>query len=303
MNGRVRWTGWLFAFFLGIAALPATIQGGEPTRLALPELVLLAPGTRVEGGPPKGWSDLILKSIPKLESGDVDSLPSFAGATATLFRSVILADVRPTPGERPGYRLARIGLGLCVPSKGVDTIVTRKHVAAGHVTLGLIERKVLHRAEDELKKARLVARSDHFAVLAAPSSLLVNGKHEEVYLFYALCVDPKDGKLSVLLWAYTAASERPARLSSLALLPPKLVYQCGLDVKADRLLGALPVNWSFAMRSLPQGTRLTVPPTLRPWLTDPKRIGAETPAFETNLRALLPAQPSITHVERHSGAK
>ena len=234
----------------------------------------------------------MIKSIPKLVSGDLDSLPSFAEATATLFRQVILADVRSMHAEHAGYRLARVGLGLCVPAGGMDTVVNREHVADGHVTLNVIERKVLDCAEDELKKARLVASSERFAVLAAPSSLLVEGKHEEVVLVYALCVDPRDGKLSVVFWAYTsgAKAKRPARLSPLSLLPPGFVSECGLDVQADRLLGTLPVNWSFAMQVLPRGTRLTTPDALRPWLADPKRIAAEAPEFEAELRAVLAAQ-------------
>lgn len=278
----------LICSFLVMVVLTTAGRGVEPSRASLPELVLVAPGTRVEANPPAGWSDLVLKSVSRLESGDLDTLPSFAGSTATLFRSVILADVRPTSGGTAPYRLARIGLGLCVPSEGVDTIVTPEHVAAGHVALGLIERKVLDRAQDELKKARLVARSDRFAVLATPSGLLVDGKHEDINLFYAFCVDPDDGRLRVALWAYTTAAERPARLSSLALLPPKLVFRCGLNVKAERLLGTLPVNWTFAMRALPPGARLATPDSLRLWLTNPRRIAAETAEFEKALRASFP---------------
>src|SRR4051812_20806367 len=53
----------------------------------LPVLVLLTPGTVVEDKPPPGWSDAVIKSILHLAAGELDSLPSFARATATRFRT------------------------------------------------------------------------------------------------------------------------------------------------------------------------------------------------------------------------
>jgi len=264
----------------------------------LPELVLIAPGTKVVDAPPQGWSDLIIKSVPKLESGDLDTLPSFAGSTATLFRMTVLADVRKTGGDRPGYRLARVGVGLCIPAKGGDTIVTCEYADSEAVSLSFIEREVLKRVEEELKKARLVARTERFAVLAAPSELVVEGRHEKIFLFYALSVDPDSGRLSTILWAYTSDPERKVRLAPPALLPPRLVYQCGLDVEAERLLGALPVNWSFAMRRLPPGGRVEASEQLRAWLVDPRRMAADPGAFEALLRASVVKPAHVTRAGR-----
>ena len=151
MGDRVRLRIVAGSFLLWGATFLNTASAVEPAPAQLPELVLLAPGTTIAKEPPRGWSNLVLKSLPRLETGDLDTLPSFAGSTATLFRSLILADVRPTGDPKARYRLARIGLGLCVPHGESETIVTREHVAAGHVPLGLIERQVLQHAEDELK--------------------------------------------------------------------------------------------------------------------------------------------------------
>lgn len=288
-------TVWLFLLLPPIApAATAAEQVASP----LPELVLIAPGTQVVDGPPQGWTDLIIKSVPKLESGDLDTLPSFAGSTATLFRMTVLADVRKTGGDRPRYRLARIGVGLCTPTKGNDTIVTCDYADSEAVSLGLIERKVLERVEEELKKARLVARTERFAVLAAPSELVVEGRHEKIFLFYALSVDPDTGRLNTILWAYTSDPERKVRLSPPALLPPRLVYRCGLDVEAERLLGALPINWSFAMRALPPGSRVEASDQLRAWLIDPRRMAADPGTFETSLRALVVKPANVTRAGR-----
>jgi hypothetical protein len=298
MRNRTRRRTVHSAFLLMALGWSASTGMAEPVATPLPELVLLAPGTTIRAEPPPGWSALVLKSLPKLESGDLDTLPSFAGSTATHFRSLILADVRPTGDPKARYRLARIGLGLCVPHEKAETVVTREHVAAGHVPLGLIERQVLQHAEDELKKARLIARGPRFAVLATPSMLLVGEKHEPIHLLYAFCVDPSDGQLESVVWGYSTDRTQSVRLTPPALLPPRLVYRCGLDVQAERLLGALPVNWSFAMRALPPGTALVFPDPLQAWLISPSRIAEEPLEFERLIRAMLASRKEITSVEK-----
>src|SRR3954469_7829128 len=88
--------------------LPTETSVSAPDRPdALPELVLLAPGTVLDSETPKGWSDPIIKSVMHLESGDIETLPKFARATATRFKTVILADVRRDPA-REAFRLRRV---------------------------------------------------------------------------------------------------------------------------------------------------------------------------------------------------
>src|SRR6516225_6193911 len=40
-----------------------------------PKLVTLQPGLLIGDKPPQGWSHLVIKSIPRLASGEKDSLP------------------------------------------------------------------------------------------------------------------------------------------------------------------------------------------------------------------------------------
>src|SRR5258707_5823461 len=65
-----------------------------------PELVSLDPGTQLDQALPPGWTHLVVKSVPRLESGDLESLPEMARGTAALFRTAILAEVKPI-GEGP----------------------------------------------------------------------------------------------------------------------------------------------------------------------------------------------------------
>jgi hypothetical protein len=84
------------------------------------------------------------------------------------------------------------------------------------------------------------------------------------------------------------------------LLKPSLVFQVGLDVEAGKLLGAIPVSWDFAARTLPPGQKFAVSDELRALSGDPRKIAADPAAFEKDLRAALGNVPngSSTRVTR-----
>jgi hypothetical protein len=274
----------LASIVLVTSARPVECRADAP-EATLPALVFVRPGTCLGATPPSGWSDLVVKALPRVASGDVETLPSFGVETATLLRTFILADVRPAPGSSPRFVLKRIGLGLCAPIKGEDTVVSGGDPESPPESFGFVEKQVLTRAEAELKKARLIARSQTFAVLASPAELKVGDGHEKVFLIYAILVDPATGRVDTWLWAVAARAERRTVPGSLNHLPPGLIYPCGLDVAADRLLGAIPVSWSFAMQALPPGRPLTTPGRLGPWLIDPGKIASNSEEFERLLRA------------------
>jgi hypothetical protein len=228
--------------------------------------------------------------MPRIESGDVDSLPSFAESTATLFRSVIFADVRSDPRSNRGFRLARVGLGLCVPADGTEMVVTPETASSLPVTLGFVERQVLDKASEQLVKARLVCRTPTMGILAAPSELKASDGHRSIYLFYAILVGAGSERIKTYVWAVDAEPEARTPPRVLTLLPRGLLYPCGLDVAAERLLGTIPVGWSFAMCALPPGKALTTPETLKTWLTDPQRMASRPGEFEALVRAGLGAE-------------
>jgi hypothetical protein len=264
-------------------------------RTRLPDLVLLAPGTRVDAGPPPGWTHLIIKSVPRLASGDLDTLPGMASATAALFRTVVLAEVRPA-GEGPDRRfvLRRVGLGMCLPVRGHDTVVMRDSLAAQGVELGMVARTVLDRAEQELRRGRLVARTPTFALFSAPAMMRVGTTHRELLLRYAILVDPTSGALQTLVWVIAPEPAQRTAARTMVLLAPSLIFDCGLDVLAQRLLGALPVNWSFAMRGLPTGQPRSLTPELQAWSVRDVRTPAEAEQLEEAIRL------SLSETARHA---
>ena len=269
---------------LWFACPPAAAGEAAPVG---PAVQPLPPGTVVGASAPEGWTHLIIKSVPRIESGDVDTLPSLAQSTATLFRTVVLADVRRAADPDAKFRIERIGIGLCVPFQNADTVVTTTDDTPAHASLGFVERQVLSRAEEELKKGRVLASSSTFALYGGPCTLKTRSGHVEVWLLYGLLVDPATGALTTVVWAIPARAKSPLAPATFVQLVPRLVYTCGLDVAAERLLGTVPVSWSFAIRSLPPGKTVVIPQELRERFLRPRDIAADPEAFERQLRGLL----------------
>jgi hypothetical protein len=270
----------------------------ESGQVARPELVRIAPGTVVGDQPPGTWSHLVIKSIPRLASGDLETLPRPAFGTATLFRTVILADVGRSDVHPARFVLRRVGIGLCVPDppKG-DVAVHSSQLKELGVGLGMVEKIVLRSAEAELAKGRLIASGPTFALYRGPTMMQVGQVHHRVELTYALLVDDHSGALRVLVWSQESTREGLAAPAKLVELTPSLVFDCPLNVKAERLLGAVPVSWSFAMENLPPGKPVALSPDLARCLAR----SAQPSDLETMERALrraltergeLPAQTS-----------
>jgi hypothetical protein len=241
----------------GSMLLAQTVAGKQP------KLVYLQPGMRISDQSPKGWSDLVLKSLPRLASGDRSTLSAEASKIATLFRTVILADVQPANPDEKDFILTRVGVGICVPQDEVhDVVVSSDRLDALGLHLSTVERAVLDAAEAELAEGRIIARTPTFALFRGSGTLLVSGKHRSIALFYAFCVERSTGQLHSAVWAMRPEGEPQLPPAAIVKLGTKAIYDCELDVKARRILGAIPLSWSFAMRTLPPGTSVRVPADL-----------------------------------------
>ncbi len=238
----------------GVATMAAQAVGSQP------RLVQLTAASRIGDKAPEGWTHLVLKSIPELKSGDLHTLPEMASKTATMFHTVIVADVQPMGLERQ-FILSRVGLGICVPAKDGtkdDVVVSTDRLEALSIKLSTVEQIVLETAEAELNEARIIAFTSTFALLRAPAMLLFGGKHHKVDLYYAFCVDPATGRLRVGAWSMWPGAGKQPPPPSVIDVAPRTVYQCGVDVQARRVLGVVPFSWTFAMQKLPPGQLLAI---------------------------------------------
>src|SRR4051794_35170883 len=161
----------------------------------------IPPGTHVGRTPPKGWSHLVVKSLPRLASGDLSTLPSSAARTATLFRTVILVDVGRLPHDPGSIGLRRIGVGLSVPDRrGRDVVVEPGRDAEVGVELGLTDRIVLRAAENQLGRGGLAAATPTFALYRGPAPMAVGQEHHDIEVCYAMLVDPERGEMRTFVW-------------------------------------------------------------------------------------------------------
>jgi hypothetical protein len=278
-----------------------TVLGAHAPGWTEPRLIKLSPGTELDAEPPKGWTHLVIKSVPRLASGDSDSLPSGSSETATMFRTAIVADVQPADQDEKDFVLARIGVGMCIPHQEHDMVVSSDRVDALGLRLSMVERMVLDAAEAELSEGRLIARTATFGLFRAPANLLVNGKHRRILLYYAFCVERTTGQLCVGVWAMAPESETQHPPQALVKLKEDPVYDCQLDVHAKRLLNTIPYSWSFAMRSLPPGRTVRVPAPLGKQIVAMVRhpLDADPEELERALMTILydpqPAKTTVRH--------
>jgi hypothetical protein len=224
-------------------------------------LSFLPPGSRLDGeSPPAGWSHLVLKSIPRLATGDLDTVSEQAFETARKVRVAIVADVRRSPSGPAAYILDRVGVGLCAPAEDGrgDVAVSPTSLEGSKHPWTAKQRIVLAAASFELARVRLAAAAPTFALIRTPATLLASGSHRKVDICYAALADPRSGELRTLAWQEDPQAAAP--LPTVRVLTSN-VFDCPMDIQARRVLG-VPVAWSFAMRELPPGTPLSIPEDL-----------------------------------------
>jgi hypothetical protein len=259
-----------------------------------PRLVYLPPGMLISDKPPEGWSHMVLKSIPRLTSGDKGTLPRGSSETATKFRTVILANIRPLDVDEKDFELDQIGLGICVPKdEDQDIVVAADRLDALGLKLSTVQRMVLDAAEAELGESRIIAWTNTFAVLRGPATLVAGGEHRKITLNYGFCVERTTGKLQVGLWTMVPESKAMKAPSKLRRLAQNPVFDCQLDVRARRILGTVPYNWSFAMNGLPNGKDMQVPAALGAQIVETSRRPVESAPEELErlLMQTLAKQP------------
>jgi hypothetical protein len=200
---------------------------------------------------------------------------------ATFFRTAILADIQPADPDDKDFVLTQVGVGICVPQDEVhDVVVSTDRLDALGLHLSTVERLVLDAAEAELAEGRIIARTPTFALFRMPATLVVAGKHRKIALYYAFCVERSTGQLYSAVWAMRPESEPQLPPSALVKLSAQVIYDCELDVKAKRILGAIPLSWSFAMRTLPPGMSVRVPADLGDLIVTTAKRPADVDAKE-----------------------
>ncbi len=269
---------------------PIGVTSPIQAQLAAPRLIHLEPGSRLVGkSAPQGWSHVVLKSIPMLASGDLDTVSGQAFETARRIRPLILADVRRAEPELGSvYYLARVGVGLCSPGKDADSdrVISPTSVEGTAGSWTAKQRLILTALAFEVSRTRLSAATSTFALLRSPSIFLVEGSHRTTESCYAVLVDPSSGNLRVVVWDddLRRGTGMPMELS--ARLLTSHIFDCPQDVHATKVLGT-PVAWSFAIRELPPGIDVRLPSPLVSLLQADAQGSADAAALEQAFLELI----------------
>ena len=209
----------------------------------------------------------MVKSIPRLASGDKDSLPKGAAKTAAYFRTVILANVKPVDVDETDFELTQVGIGICVPRKGEEEGHRRHRRSSGSAwASSFVGREEGARRARERRWPREGSspRTPTFALFRSPATVVAAGnEHRKVNLNYAFCVDRKTGKLQVGLWTSALEAAQTRAPQTMLRLNSNPIFDCRMDVQTKKVFGVtVPVTWSFAMSVLPAGKPVAVPQDL-----------------------------------------
>jgi len=248
--------------------------------LASNPIARIEPGTRVGGGPPSGWSLLVLKTRPKVSSGDVDKVDGGLVESIRKFSTSVLGRIEPDP-DRPGkFRIASFAAGLGTLVGDEDVILTTKTAAKVGVDLGFFEGMVLAEREKELDRIVCPLISTTIAIVDFPAVVARGADHVQSVMRYASLVDPKDGRVETLLWVLEPADDGYKFVGdSMICLEPNQSMDWELRVDANKFTLGMPKADAFAATSLPKGTALAAPEELK--------VAAAGETFSTNSSAKL----------------
>jgi hypothetical protein len=247
----------------------------------------IEPGTVIVDRAPPGWSQLVIKSQPRVTSGDVSKVSQSTIKLAGLFFNAILIKVgaHDVAGQRR-FQLERLAIGQGTQVDGKDTILSHSHPSYRQLgaNLSWVASMVLEKTEEHLNQILIVARSPTMAIVDSPATWVRHGEHVPAMVRYACLVDPRDGRAYTLTWLLDT---QPAgyRLAdaTLVLMPPNLVADCDMHVDADKFTLGIPGADAFAVNQLPPGQRRTMPESIRALAAEKAFTPATTHQLEVGL--------------------
>jgi hypothetical protein len=238
---------------------------GEPDRLQPSTPVRrLEPGTRIGDRPPAGWSNLVLKTRPRVTSGDLAKVSASLLKAIPNFSTTVVVHVEPDPARPGRFRLAAFAAGMGTPVDGEDVIVTRETAEKLGISFGFMEKMVLRTREKELDDIVSLALAETIGIADFPAIMLRGSDRGRVVMRYATLVDESNGRITTFLWLLDPTNDG-YRFSGDTLLEvtQNQISDLDVDVDADEFFLGVPSPAAFAVTSLPQGTPLAAPPELR----------------------------------------
>ena len=260
---------------------------------------LIAPGTIVGEGPSKGWSHLVVKSRPRVTSGDVEKTTRMDRRIAARFGTAFLAHVHRPEGAA-SFSLGPIAVGITTRVGERDMIVsprTQGNLGAG---LGFLDRLVLKEMYSVQQQVTEVVRSPTMVLVDTPVVLRHNNKNREMIIRYALLADESTGGLETFCWVIEtdAAGRYVGSVGSIQWLPPNKLMDAALYVDKNEYTLGIPSNRAFAIMAPPKGRkRVSIPDDAARIVCKKSLTAKEALATEQWFRSIL-RQVSGDHASR-----
>lgn len=244
-------------------------------------------GLVIANGPPQGWSHLIVKNQPRLAPSEAKKVFPVVAKNAALLFSTILADVAEDQ-QQGGFFLRQLAVGFGTKVNGQDVTVTSASAKQIGANLGLVGGMILSQSEQRLGTFQLVARSPTIALLDIPAIMLIEDKHRDMFMRYAVLVDERTGKLDALLWLLDPSKSDGYQLASgvMRRLHPNLVEDGKMHVDPQEFTAGIPGQRAFAVYGAPPGQNATIPDRIMPLLERRTLDFDWLPQLERELRGL-----------------
>ena len=244
-----------------VSVAPAAWADDYDVAATAPETI--APGTVVENGPPRGWSHLVIKSLPRVKSSEIPRVPTPLGLgfgrdqvvrQVSWMFTVFTADVVPEQhGSHTRYRLRAIGLGLGATVNGRDTVLTSATAEQFGLTLKFYEKMTLDTGYEIQQQSRVVVHGSSFALVDTPVTFRCGDKNRMVRFRYAMLVDAHTGRLDVFCWQIGAEGGECANLSRAVLLAPNTIDKAELLVDLSGFdKNSIPNELAFGWTTCPR---------------------------------------------------
>ncbi|QDS88643.1 hypothetical protein EC9_28340 [Rosistilla ulvae] len=255
-----------------LTLLPA-LALAQPYDVAARPISVLRPGTLVDNGPPEGWTHLIVKSFPKVASGDVDKIPERDSQLASLMFTALAARTQQTADG--SWQLTEIATGAGTSVRGRDMIISSDTQQQLGADLGFFARMVLKEFDAKQTQVQYKTISRHFFVVDTIGAFRWKNENRLLPLRYALVLQPQTGQLDTFCWLMDADATgvSTAAVGSIHWLPKSLVFapQLHVDYSKYNFLG-IPSDTAFCSTNIPPGqvtmnipadaTRVLARPTL-----------------------------------------
>ena len=196
---------------------------------------------------------------------------------------MILADVAKPDRAGGDHTLRRIGVGLALPIKGRDTVVTMGTRERQGVGLSKVSKFALFAMEDDMHQTSLLAGTPTFALVGTRARLKSGASFRKVQLRYAVVLDPQTGAITRAVWPVDGQKSGPSMVG----LSGEPTVTVPSTVTIRRTFGVVPNSITFGMNELPGGRSRPIPPALAAISALERYSRSEADGLEKAVRAAL----------------